>query len=135
MHCLYPVHKTTIIYLFLQAKFEDKWNSVVVPKLIEAEVAGRSDETAMRERLNEAVYARAAEALQGEAARLKGYFEQLEARIAEAKSLAAASCQPMSTAAKVGELPIPPLAPPPLYSMPVVMHGNDSKPNRADILP
>lgn len=85
----------------LQAKFEDKWNAVVVPKLIEAEVASRSDEAAVRLRLSESANARAGEALQGEAARLNGHFEALEARIAEAKSLAAAACQPMSSSAKV----------------------------------
>lgn len=86
----------------MQAKFEDKWNQVVVPKLIEAEVASRSDEAAMREKLMESANARSAEALRGEALRLKGHFESLESKIAEAKSLAAASCQPMSSAAKVG---------------------------------
>ena len=86
----------------MQAKFEDKWNQVVVPKLIEAEVASRSDEAAMRERLSESANARSAETLRGEAVRLKGHFESLEAKIAEAKSLAAAACQPMSSAAKVG---------------------------------
>ncbi|EIE20798.1 hypothetical protein COCSUDRAFT_43706 [Coccomyxa subellipsoidea C-169] len=84
----------------LLARFEDKWNSVVVPKLIEAEVASRSDEAAVRERLSESANARAGEALRGEAARLKGHFETLEARIAESKSLAAAACQPMSISAK-----------------------------------
>ncbi|KAK9901644.1 hypothetical protein WJX75_006263 [Coccomyxa subellipsoidea] len=84
----------------LLAKFEDKWNAVVVPKLIEAEVASRSDEAAVRLRLTESANARAGEALQGEAARLNGHFEALEARIAEAKSLAAAACQPMSSSAK-----------------------------------
>ncbi|CAL8467993.1 g7531 [Coccomyxa elongata] len=84
----------------LLAKFEDKWNQVVVPKLIEAEVATRSDEAAMREKLMESANARSAESLRGEAVRLKGHFESLEAKIAEAKSLAAAACQPMSSAAK-----------------------------------
>ncbi|BDA42323.1 probable transcription factor GTE1 [Coccomyxa sp. Obi] len=84
----------------LLAKFEDKWNQVVVPKLIEAEVASRSDEAAVRERLSESANARSAEALRGEAVRLKGHFESLEAKIAEAKSLAAAACQPMTSTAK-----------------------------------
>lgn len=47
----------------------------------------------------------AGDALSMEAARLGGHFEALEARIEEAKSLAAAACQPMSGARKVHAAP------------------------------
>lgn len=73
----------------------------MVPKLMEEEAACRNDEAAVRARLVEAVHREAADALQGDAERLKGHFEALENRIMEAKSMAAAACLPMTTAAKV----------------------------------
>jgi hypothetical protein len=85
----------------LQGRFEEKWNQTVVPKLAEEESMCRGDEAAARARLDEAGHRQAAEALRGEAERLRGHFAALENRIMEAKSMAAAACLPMSTAAKV----------------------------------
>ncbi len=76
---------------------------MVVPKLAEEEAACRSDEAAACARLAEGAHRAAADALQGEAERLSGHFAGLESRIMEAKSMAAAACLPMTTAAKVRE--------------------------------
>ncbi len=77
-----------------QDRFEERWAAAVAPKLAEAEQAARIDEEAARRRLAEAAQRAAAEAAAADAAALAAHFEGVEARLQDAKALAAQCCEP-----------------------------------------
>jgi hypothetical protein len=77
-----------------QDRFEERWAAAVAPKLAEAEQAARIDEEAAVRRLAEAAQRAAAEAAAAEAAALAAHFEGVEARLQDAKALAAQCCEP-----------------------------------------
>lgn len=64
-------------------------------------ITSSARELRVRARIVQGVQRGAGEALAAEAARLSAHFDALQARIEEAKSQAAAACQPMPREAKV----------------------------------
>ncbi|KAK9845917.1 hypothetical protein WJX81_005888 [Elliptochloris bilobata] len=88
----------------LEDRFEERWAQQVALRLAEAEAAACTEEEAMRHRIAEAEQRKAAEATAEAAARLARHFEGVEARLQDAKALAAACCEPPLTPAEKGAL-------------------------------
>ncbi|KAK9819648.1 hypothetical protein WJX72_000731 [[Myrmecia] bisecta] len=84
----------------VKERFEEKWAAMVVPKLADAETQQRSEEVNWQKRKLDRAQAQAQDAIDQQRVSLLRYFEDLEARILDAKSLAAAARQPVTTLEK-----------------------------------
>lgn len=80
-----------------QDRFEERWAQQVAPRIAEVDAAAKVEEEALRQRIAEASLRDAAEAAAKAAARLAAHFEGAEARLQDARALAAACCEPALT--------------------------------------
>ena len=83
-----------------QDRFEERWAQQVAPRIAEVDALMKVEEEALRQRIAEASLRDAAEATAKAAARLAAHFEGVEARLQDAKALAAACCEPALTPAE-----------------------------------
>eukprot|EP00873_Tetraselmis_striata_P011998 jgi/Tetstr1/432262/TSEL_002297.t1 len=79
----------------LKARFEEKWQQSVVPKIADEMNTSRTEEAAALQRMREALRAKEVEAFQRSAAQLLKRIEALESIMSEYKSAAAALCRGM----------------------------------------
>ena len=84
-----------------QEKFEERWAATVAQKVADEPNVCRAAEAAALRAARDAAAIAASESLSTESNQLVGYLDTLEARIADAKSIAAAACKPLSPDAKV----------------------------------
>lgn len=84
----------------LQEKFQDKYNSSVLPRIHDAELIASSTAEAARKRYATAAAGLGRQATDQQAHKLLRRMDRVGARIADAKSAAAAMCAPLSRSEK-----------------------------------